>query len=36
MAPDNLAFEELLKKFYNNGLLKEVYRSEKSRCLQCV
>lgn len=27
---DNHTFEELLSKFYENGLLKEVYRSEKA------
>ena len=29
MANDNRAFGELLSKFYENGLLKEVYRTEK-------
>lgn len=30
MAKENKAFEELLNKFCENGLLKEVYRSEKA------
>ena len=30
MAKENKAFTEMLNKFYENGLLKEVYRSEKA------
>ena len=30
MAKENKAFLEILDKFYENGLLKEVYRSEKA------
>lgn len=30
MAEENKVFTELLNKFYENGLLKEVYRSEKA------
>lgn len=30
MAKENKSFTKLLNKFYENGLLKEVYRSEKT------